>query len=284
MEQMAKEHGIVELCEAFGASRSGYYSYLRSGERPRRQEDQMLLGRIQEAFYRNRQVYGVPRIRKALRKEGICCGKNRIHRLMRFGGLRAQQKRRWRPITTQSDGSLPVAPNWLLKVPAPSASNQTWLGDITYLWTQEGWLYLAGILDACSRYCVGWSAREDLSAELVTETWKKACARRRPEPGLLHHSDRGAQYASSAFVELLTQAGATPSMSRKANCYDNAMMESFWATLKTECFGSYVPKTKKEAIAMIFDYIEAFYNTTRMHSSLNDQSPLEFENQFNYKN
>ena len=284
MERMAKEYGIAELCEVFEASRSGYYSYLRGPERHRHREDQMLLGHIQQAFYQNRRVYGVPRIRKELRKEGIYCGKNRIHRLMRSCGLRAQQKRRWRPKTTQNDPALPVAQNWLLKVPAAAAPDQIWLSDITYLWTREGWLYLAGILDACSRYCIGWSVREDLSAELVVEAWNKACHARRPGPGLLHHSDRGSQYACTAFKAVLQNQGATASMSRKGNCYDNAMMESFWATLKTECFGSYVPKTKKEAVAMIFDYIEAFYNTTRMHSSLNDQSPLEFENQLNYKN
>jgi putative transposase len=196
---------------------------------------------------------------------------------MRQCGLRAKQKRRFRPATTDSSHKLPIAENWLAKVPAPDRPNQVWVADITYIETAEGWLYLAGILDACSRRCVGWHAGDSLCSKLVTRAWQKAWKNQRPGPGLLHHSDRGIQYASSDFQRLLHCCGAAASMSCKANCYDNAMMESFWATLKTECFASFIPRTKQQAKLMIFDYLETFYNRRRLHSSIGYHSPLEFE-------
>ena len=202
---------------------------------------------------------------------------------MRENRLHPQQKRkRWRPTTTQSGHRLPVAENWLAKVPAPGRPDQVWVADITYLDTGEGWLYLAGILDACTRRLVGWQAGDSLDAGLVTQAWQKAVRDRRPPPGLLHRSDRGVQYASGAMSALLAAQGAAASMSRRGNCYDNAMMESFWATLKAECFHGQRPATRQAAKLQIFDYVEGFYNRTRLHSGLGYRSPLAFETNLSY--
>ena len=201
---------------------------------------------------------------------------------MRAAGLHPKQKRRWRLLTTNSNHARPVAGNWLAKVPAPSRPNQVWVADITYLDTGEGWLYLAGLLDACSRCCVGWQTGESLDTSLVTQAWQQACRDRQPGPGLLHHSDRGVQYASGAMAALLAEQGAAASMSRRGNCYDNAMMESFWATLKTECFTGEKPPTRQAARLRIFDYLETFYNRRRLHSGLGYRSPLAFERTFSY--
>ena len=168
------------------------------------------------------------------------------------------------------------------QVPAPSQPDQVWVADITYIDTGEGWLYLAGLLDACTRRLVGWQTGETLEATLVTQAWLKAVRNRRPPPGLLHHSDRGVQYASGAMRALLAEQGAAASMSRRGNCYDNAMMESFWATLKAECFATARPPTRQAARLQIFDYIEGFYNRTRLHSGLGYQSPLAFETNLKY--
>jgi putative transposase len=232
---------------------------------------------INAIFKQSRQTYGSPRVCAALRARGERCGKNRVARLMRQSRLRPRQKRRFRPQTTLSKHHLPVTRNWLAKVPAPDRPNQIWLADITYIPTAEGWLYLAAEMDACSRKIVGWSTRKDLSTTLVLEAWHKATRHRSPKPGLLHHSDRGCQYATSDFQSLLQKSGASCSMSRRANPYDNAIMESFFATLKTECFGPVIPPTRARARLMLFDYIEGFYNTHRRHSSLGQRSPLEFE-------
>lgn len=193
-----------------------------------------------------------------------------------------RQKRRWRPRTTQCNPCLPVAENWLAKMLEPERPDQIWVADITYIETKEGWLYLAGIMDVFCRKIVGWNTACDLSTPLVTGAWQKAWKNRRPRPGLLHHSDRGSQYASNVFRALLENHGVTASMSRRANCYDNATMESFWASLKTECFGSFIPQSRHHAHLMIFDYIEAFYNRSRLHSSIGYKSPLEYESSLPY--
>jgi len=267
------------LCQTLEVSRAGYYAHRRKPARPRRVQDQRLAEQI-TLFQASRRTYGSPRIHAALRGAGVCCGKNRVARLMRQQGLRAKQKRRFRPTTTHSNHPLAVAENWLAKVPAPTRPNQIWVADITYLPTQEGWLYLAIILDACSRKIVGWQVADHLESSLVTEALKQARERRGPALGLLHHSDRGVQYASSAQRALLATFQITPSMSRKGNCYDNAMAESFFATLKTEAFVAAIPQTKAQTKRQLFDYIEPFYNTRRFHSALGYKSPVEFENQF----
>ena len=280
MATMKTTHCLSEMADALEVSKSGFHAHQCKQKRPRRQQDKELLGVIEPLFIASRRTYGSPRMVHALRKTGRRCGKNRVARLMRQGGLRPKQKRRFRPQTTQSDHKLPIAQNWLAQIPAPDRPKQVWLADITYIPTVEGWLYLSGILDACSRRCVGWQAADSLGADLVTRAWNKAWKNQRPDPGLLHHSDRGIQYASSDFRVLLDSCGAAASMSRKANCYDNATMESFWATLKTECFGSLIPQTKQQAKLILFDYIESFYNRSRLHSALGYRSPLEFENKF----
>ena len=222
MEQMKASHCFTEMADALEISKSGFFAHQRKEEYPRAQQDKELLGAIESLFVASRRTYGSPRLMHALRRRGWRCGKNRIARLMRSRGLRARQKRRFRPKTTHSDHKLPVAPNWLARIPKPNRPGQVWLGDITYVQTQEGWLYLAGILDHCSRRCVGWHADDSLESSLVTRAWEKASKNQPLKPGLLHHSDRGVQYASTPFQNLLHSCGAAPSMSRKANPYDNA--------------------------------------------------------------
>jgi len=279
---MKRHHFTTELAEALEVSRSGWDMHTRKEQRPRRRQDRQLSAALKPLFIENRRTYGSPRLTRCLHRQGQRCGKNRIARLMRELGLRACQKRRFRPQTTHSGHGLSVAANWLARVPTPDRLNQIWIADITYLPTTEGWLYLAGILDACSRRCIGWQIGESLQADLVIAAWRKACNNRGVPAGLIHHSDRGVQYASGDFQNQLSIHGVTPSMSRKGNCYDNAEMESFWATLKTEAFGDNPPTSKSHTKLMIFDYIETFYNPKRLHSSLNYQSPLEFERSFLY--
>jgi len=235
--------------------------------------------KITAAFLLSRQTYGSPRIQCDLREEGLRCGKNRINRLMRAAGLRPKQKRKFRPTTTQSDPTHQsrIAPNDLARFPSPDKPDQVWQSDITYVPTKEGWLYLAGIIDTCSRKIVGYACGDALSTSLVVKAFKNAQRSRSPHNGLLHHSDRGCQYTSGEFTTLLAQWGAASSMSRRANCYDNALKESFWSTLKTECFDHFLPETKAQARLMIFDYIETFYNPRRRHSSLGMLSPNQFE-------
>ena len=283
MDSMKDEHPVAALAEALEVSASGFFAHQRKAQGQRRQEDGELARAITPIFAASRQTYGCPRVTAALRTQGVRCGKNRVARLMRENALRPRQKRkRWRPATTDSNHRQPVAENWLARVPTPDQPDQVWVADITYIDTGEGWLYLAGVLDACTRRLVGWQTGESLDARLVTQAWQKAVRARRPGPGLLHHSDRGVQYASGAMAALLAKSGATASMSRRGNCYDNAMMESFWATLKAECFAGERPATRQVAKLQIFDYVEGFYNRRRLHSSLGYQSPLAFEQNISY--
>jgi transposase InsO family protein len=283
MNSMKDEHSVHALAEALEVSPSGFFAHQRKAQGQRRQEDGALSAVIVPIFAASRQTYGCPRVTAALRQQGVRCGKNRVARLMRENRLVPRQKRRrWRPMTTNSNHVRPVAENWLARVPAPARPDQVWVADITYIDTGEGWLYLAGILDACTRRLVGWQTGETLDAGLVTQAWQKAVRDRRPPPGLLHHSDRGVQYASGAMRVLLARSGAAASMSRRGNCYDNATMESFWATLKAECFAGERPATRQAAKLQVFDYIEGFYNRMRLHSSLGYRSPLAFEQDISY--
>lgn len=279
MEQMVKVHPRVEVCQVLHASRSASYAHEQKPFRPRRMEDKAITMKIKIAFTQSRSTYGAPRIRADLQEQGIRCGRNRIHRLMREAGLRPRQKLKFKPTTTQSDPTHQsrVAKNWLAKVPAPDRINHVWQADITSIPTKEGWLYLAGIMDRCSRRIVGSATSESMATPLVTAAWNQAIQERRPDRGLLHHSDRGSQYTSEEFTRALHACGAAASMSRRGNCYDNAHKESFWATLKAECFGSHIPATRQEAQRMLFEYIYGFYNTHRRHSSLNMLSPTQFE-------
>jgi transposase InsO family protein len=274
---LKETYALDQLLATLEVSKSGLHAHRHKAQTARRQQDEQLIKMMKALFEQSRYTYGSPRLCAALRAQGERIGKNRIARLMRQSGLRPKQKRRFRPQTTLSKHNLPLTQNWLAKVPAPERPNQVWLADITYIPTAQGWLYLAVELDACSRKIAGWSTRADLSTTLVLEAWRRAIERYPLAPGLLHHSDRGCQYASSDFQSLLQKFKACGSMSRRANPYDNAMMESFFATLKTECFDQSLPPTHAAARLMLFDYIEGFYNTHRRHSSLGDRSPLEFE-------
>jgi putative transposase len=284
MEKLTPQYPADALAEALEVSESGFAAHRRKAGRPRRQRDEQLRALIRQSFEQSRRTYGSPRVQRDLHESGQRCGKNRIARLMREDGLRPRQKRRFRPITTDSRHRHKVADNWLAKVPTPDRPGQIWQSDITYIETHEGWLYLAFTLDACSRRCIAHYCRDDMLAMLTITTFERAVQRQRPPEGLIHHSDRGSQYAADAFQQCLRARGVTQSMSRKGNPYDNALAESFVATLKTDCFGNSIPPTKAAAKLMIFDYIETFYNPRRRHSSLGYRSPLDFEKQLSSSN
>jgi putative transposase len=287
MEQLQREDpamNLTEVCRTLEVSRSGYQAHLRKPQRMRRMQDALLAREVHEAFVSSRRTYGSPRLCQVLRRQGLRHGKNRIARLMRQQGLRVHQKRRFVPRTTVTDQDCVPAANHLLGRPAPQRLNQVWLTDITYVPTGEGWLYLAAEMDLCSRRILGWSTHATLATLLPLQALERALqTRQNPVRSLLHHSDRGCQYGSATFRSSLRLRGITQSMSRRANCYDNAAMESFWATLKTECFANHVPATHAQATSMIFDYIETFYNPVRLHSSLGFQSPISFEQSIQLK-
>ena len=279
IRSLAGEFPIKALCRVLGVSRSGYYAAQKQAQRPRAVANARLGAKARELFEASGRTYGSPRLTVALRRAGEPCGRHRVARLMRRTGLRTRQKRRFRPRTTDSHHLCPVAPNRLAERPAPpTRPGEVWQADITCGATKEGWLYVAGVLDACSRKIVGWAADDTMPTGLVARAFERAVATQRPAPGLLHHSDRGSQYASDAYRELLRRHGAVSSMSRAANCYDNAKMESFWATLKGELIGDHLFATRAEAKSALFDYIEVFYNRRRLHSALGFRSPVDYEN------
>lgn len=277
---MKGEHTIELLCAVLGVSRSGYYRWLAAKPSARARQDTELAEKIVEFHAQSRGNYGAPRIQRDLEDAGIQTSKKRCARLMKERGIRGRKKHRRKPRTTDSRHTQPVAPNVLALLEQPTAVNQVWVTDITYLETGEGWLYLAAILDAFSRKIVGWACAPTLAALLVLAAWREAVARRKPSPGLLHHSDRGCQYVEQSFVLELEQYGIARSMSGAGNCYDNAMMESFWSTFKTETgMDRTIPATRHDAELAVFDYIETFYNSKRRHSSLGYLSPVAFEKQ-----
>jgi transposase InsO family protein len=280
---MKNHHSIQTLCATFDVSASGYYDWRRRLTAPgaRARQTQALTQKIKTIHAQSRQTYGSPRIQIELRKTGARHGRNRIARLMQKEGLCGRQKARYRVRTTDSHHDEPIAPNRLAGAPAPSAPNQVWVADITYIHTQEGWLFVAAILDLYSRKIVGWAMSERLDTALTLKALFMALLHRQPPAHLLFHSDRGVQYASADYRRALLQAGLTASMSRQANCYDNAAMESFWSTLKLELIYRRVFQTRGHARQEIFDYIEVFYNRQRIHSALGYQSPVDFETQNN---
>jgi len=266
---MKNEHSIRTLCLYLDASPSGYYDWEQRQIRPcaRAQENQALALEIDQIHARSRQTYGAPRIQRELRKKGRRHGRNRVARLMKEKGLCGRQKGRYRVQTTDGNHDQPIAPNYLAEAPKATAVNQIWAADITYIETREGWLYLAAILDLYSRKIVGWAMSERIDTALVLKALDMALLHRVPPANLLFHSDRGVQYASGDFRQALSQASLVASMSRKGNCYDNAIMESFWSTLKLELIYRGVFEKRAQARAQIFDYIEVFYNRQRTHSA-----------------
>jgi transposase InsO family protein len=274
---MASQYKLKDLCAALRVPRSSYYAWRQRVPGPRAQANQRLQQALRELFHSQRQVYGSPRLTIGLRRLGIPCSRNRVARHMRALHLKARQKRAFRPRTTDANHSHPIARNVLALTPPPRTADRVWVSDITYVFTSAGWLYLAAVMDLYSRKIVGWATAPHLKTSLVQQALAQAVRARRPRPGLIHHSDRGCQYASANYRSFLSSLKALPSMSGKGHCYDNAAMESFWSTLKTEWLHRTVFATRHQAKSAIFDYIETFYNPKRLHSALGYLSPVEYE-------
>lgn len=272
----SKQYPVTLLCQALEVCRSGYYSWRRFPESKRSRENNQLLIKIKDVYTMSKNTYGSPRIYASLRQRGEMYGKHRITRLMRINGIAAKHRRRYRA-TTNSDHTMPVAANVLNREFAITELNRVWVNDITYIPTSEGWLYLAVVMDLASRRIVGWSMSSRINHTLVCDALINALQRREPEKGLIHHSDRGVQYASTDYQKILTEYGLIPSMSRKGNCWDNAPMESFFHSLKVEWLHEYQFKTRDEARQAIFIFIETWYNRQRLHSGLGYLSPDMYE-------
>lgn len=281
IKQLGEFYSIAALCRAFGVHRAGYYAWLGRGMSRRCQEDAQLTELIRAEHQRSRQTYGRPRLCEALRRKGKRHSAKRIARLMRAAGLVGRKKKRFYPRTTDSNHGHPVAPNRLAQTGKVTQPNQIWVTDLTYVKTQEGWLYVSAIMDLFSRRIVGWAFADNLNTTLPLRALRMAVQRRHPSAGLIHHSDRGCQYASADYRSCLSSHGLDPSMSRAGNCYDNAAMESFWSTLKLELIYRTRFSTRSQAQLAIFDYIETFYNPKRLHSALDYNSPVDFENNNN---
>jgi putative transposase len=275
---MSGEHTIEALCETLDVSRSGYYAWQSRGPSPHAQASAKLAERVRAAHAASRGTYGSPRIARQL---GCPGARHRIARLMRADGLQGRPRRRFRVVTTDSRHNEPIAPNHLADAPVPSGPDQVWVTDITYIPTDEGWLYVAGVLDLWSRRLIGWAMGDSLDTSLPSAALAMALRQRRPKHALLHHSDRGVQYASRAYRAQLSAHRLHASMSRKGNCYDNATMEAFWSTLKNELVHRTRFVSRDHARLAIFDYIEVFYNRVRIHSSLGFKSPLDYESNLN---
>jgi transposase InsO family protein len=276
MQEHRKDWPLKVMCRALEVSRSGYYAWCDRPPSARFHRRAVLSAAIREAHAAGRKTYGSPRVTAALKKKGVACCVNTVAKIMRNDGLAAKIKRRFK-VTTDSAHDLPTAPNRLNRCFVQERPNQAWVSDITFIATEEGWLYLATEMDLYSRKIVGWAMSERLTTELVASALTMAIAQRQPPVGLLHHSDRGCQFASGAFRQLLAAQDAVCSMSRRGNAYDNAPMESFYATLKRELVHPTTYATRNQARASVFEYIEVFYNRQRLHSALGYQSPVEFE-------
>lgn len=276
MATYEKDFSVKRMCRVLGVKRSGYYAWKNRPLSPRAKANEDLLQQIREAFDICRKVYGSPRIRHYLVGKGHSCGRHRVARLMKQARLVAKRAYKRHPQTTKQCPGARIAPNLLNQDFSASKPDEKWVGDITYIDTTEGWLYLASIMDLYSRRIVGWSMTDRMDASLVENAWNMAVTNRQPASNLLHHTDRGSQYTSETYRELLAAKQIQVSMSRTGNCYDNAAMESFHATLKGECaFKQF--NTKAEAKTTIFEFIEVWYNRQRLHSTLGYQSPMEFE-------
>jgi putative transposase len=270
---------VSVLCRALGVSRAGFYAAQRRPASPRDQQNERMAVEIAAIHRASRRCYGSPRVHAELRARGQCTSRKRVARLMRQAGLAARRRRAFR-VTTQSRHTHPVAPNRLARRFTALAPNRVWVTDITYLATAEGWLYLAVVLDLFSRRVVGWATSDRLGEGVALEALGMGLARRRPPRGLLHHSDRGSQYASAEYRAVLAGHGIERSMSGVGRCWDNAVAESFFATLKVEVDHDGAWRTRADARRAVFDYIEFFYNGQRRHSTLHQLSPIAFERQW----
>jgi transposase InsO family protein len=270
------------MCHVLNVTRSGYYAWRARPVSARCSRRAEVLERIREVFDESRGTYGSPRVTPELKERGVDVCENTVAKYMRDDGLCVRPERRFVPRTTDSDHAHPIAPNVLDRDFAALSPNVKWASDLTYVWTDEGWLYLSVVIDLCSRRVIGWSMNETLKADGVIDALSSAIARRRPDAGtLLHHSDRGVQYACAAHRAMLAEHDVTVSMSRPGNCYDNAVVESFFGTLKTELVHRTRYRTRDEARASVFEWIECWYNRKRRHSSLGYVSPETFEAQLN---
>ncbi len=280
-EHLAKSFPLEVTCRVLEVSRSGYYAWLRRPDSAASQRREALAQKIQAIHQENRQLYGSPRICQALKAQGQCVCENTVADIMKERQIRVKIKKKFVPCTTDANHHQPIAANVLDRQFQADLPNQKWAVDITYIPTGEGWLYLAGVIDLCSRKIVGWSMADHMKTDLAADALRMAIAHRQPEEGLLHHSDRGVQYASDDYLHLLKVHGMQVSMSGKGDCWDNAPMESFWATLKTELVHREQYGTHEQARASIFEYIEVYYNRKRIHSAIGYQSPEAFEASLN---
>lgn len=274
--QHANRFQITRLCSVLGVSRRGYYDWLNRPESARSISDRALLIEIRRVFLEYRQAYGAPRIHEVLRDEGQSCGLNRVARLMNVANIVPKAVRKFK-VTTDSRNTIKPAKNLLKRQFTAEKPNEKWVADVTFIPTREGWLYFAGVLDLNSRRIVGWSTSNKLNSQLAQRALSYAIDARKPPKGLLVHSDRGAEYAAKNYQELLRSNHMVCSMSRLGNCWDNAVMESFFHSMKTELVHHEDYRTRSDATASLFEYVELFYNRRRKHSHIDYQSPVEFE-------
>ena len=280
IDQLRKQHPVAKLCALLDVAKSGYQAWsMGKVVPPRKLEDMRLLVAIKAAHQRGRGTYGPKKIQTELADQGVAAGLNRIKRLRKLHSIRCTHKKKFK-VTTDSKHNLPVAPNLLARQFAQTtAPNQVWVADITYIPTDEGWLYLAALKDLHTCEIVGWAMDSRMTKTLAADALRAAYWRNKPKPGLLHHSDRGSQYCSSAYRALQASYGMQTSMSRKGNCWDNAPMESFFGTLKTESLHHYRFTTREQARQVVFEYIEVFYNRIRRHAKIGNQAPAKFAQQ-----
>jgi len=277
IRELSSEQPTGPLCRLLGVARSGYYAWLQGAESANDMKNRLLLEQIRQLFKASRGNYGSPRITQQLRGLGQRCNRKRVERLMRQEGLKGRTGRRRKVRTTNSQHDQPVAPNLLLQRPAPTQIDEVWVADITYIPTAQGWLFLAAVMDLYSRQILGWSLWQNLEAGGALQALARALVKRDSPKGVIHHSDRGIQYASALYREPLQRSGLIASMSRRGNCYDNAAMEAFWSTLKREALEQSAAWSKDRVRREIFEYIEAIYNRKRLHSSLGYKSPVDYE-------
>lgn len=277
IQQHARQYPLRLLCRVIGVTRSRYYAWKAVGVRIITPEERLLRRTMRQLFAQSRQSLGSRTMRKQLNAQGFVIGRYRTRRLMRTLGLVVKTKRKYR-ITTDSRHGLPVAANVLNRAFSPAAANRVWASDITYLWTQQGWVYLAVVVDLYSRRVVGWSMNKRMTKALVIGALKMAISLRNPPAGLIHHSDRGSQYASHAYQKLLQQHHMIASMSRKGNCWDNAPVERFFSSLKREWIAGRLYRTRQAVIRDVREYVAVYYNSVRLHSTLDYKTPMNYEN------